>query len=167
VRGAIVSIAVISDTHLPRGERRLPDECLQELERADLVLHCGDFVAVGVLEELTRLAPVEAVQGNMDEPKLKAALPEERIVEVEDVRIGMVHVAGRRTGREERLVARFPSCEVIVYGHTHVPDVTRHGGVWILNPGSPTDRRRAQTRAMIVLDLQHGRLEPRLVDLRT
>jgi putative phosphoesterase len=130
-------------------------------------LHCGDFVGVSVLEELTRLAPVEAVQGNMDEPKLKTALPEERVVEVEGVRIGMVHVAGPRTGREERLVARFPRCEAIVYGHTHVPEVTCHGGVWILNPGSPTERRRAHTRAMIVIDLQRGRLEPRLVELRT
>jgi uncharacterized protein len=119
-----------------------------------------------VLEELTRLAPVEAVQGNMDEPELKAALPEERIVEVEGVRIGMVHIPGPRTGREDGLVARFPGCEAIVYGHTHVPEVTRHGAVWILNPGSPTERRRADTRAMIVLELEAGRLEPRLVELR-
>jgi uncharacterized protein len=120
-----------------------------------------------VLEKLTGLAPVEAVHGNMDEPELKAALPDERIVEIEGVRIGMVHIAGPRTGRVDRLVARFPNCEAIVYGHTHVPEVIRHGGVWILNPGSPTERRRADARAMIVLDLDRGRLEPHLVELDT
>jgi len=139
---------------------------MQELGRADLILHGGDVVAASVLEELGRLAPVEAVQGNMDEPELKAALPERRIVEVAGVRIGMVHVAGPRAGRRDRLVARFPDCEAIVYGHTHIPELTRHSAVWILNPGSPTEQRRADARAMIVLELEHGRVAPRLVELR-
>jgi hypothetical protein len=80
-----------------------------------------------VLEDLAALAPVEAVYGNMDEPALRTALPEQRVVEVGDVRIGMVHIPGAREGREERLVARFPGCHAVVYGHTHVPEVTRHG----------------------------------------
>jgi putative phosphoesterase len=122
-------------------------------------------VAASVLEELAALAPVEAVQGNMDEPALRAVLPEERVVEVEGARIGMVHIPGPRAGREERLVARFPECHAVVYGHTHVPEVTRLGDVWILNPGSPTERRRARTRAMLVLEVEAGRLEPQLVEL--
>jgi len=122
-------------------------------------------VAASVLEELAALAPVEAVHGNMDEPALKAGLPEERIVEVEGVRIGMVHIPGPRAGREERLVARFAACNAVVYGHTHVPEVTRHRGVWILNPGSPTERRRAPTRSMISLDVEPGRFEPQVLRL--
>ncbi|HYX88531.1 MAG TPA: metallophosphoesterase family protein [Gaiellaceae bacterium] len=155
----------MADTHLPRGARRLSDECLRELERADLILHSGDFVAASVLEELAALAPVEAVHGNMDEPALKETLPERRVVEVERLRIGMVHIAGPRAGRDERLLSRFPGCAAVVYGHTHVPEVKRHAGVWILNAGSPTERRRAATRAMIVLDIAEERLEPRLVKL--
>ena len=162
---SIATIAVISDTHLPRGARRLADACLRELERANLTLHGGDFVAASVLEDLAALAPVEAVHGNMDEPALRAVLPEERVVEVEGVRIGMVHIPGPRAGRAERLVARFPGCDAVVYGHTHVPEVTQHRGVWILNPGSPTERRRASARAMILLEVEPGRLEPRLIEL--
>ena len=150
---------------MPRGSRRLPDECLRLLADSDLILHAGDVVAASVLEELRGLAPLHAVHGNMDEPALKAALPETRVVEVEGARIGMVHEPGAAAGRAERLATRFPGCDAVVYGHTHLPEVTRHGSVWVLNPGSPTERRRAPTRTMIVLEVEDGRLEPRLVDL--
>jgi len=150
---------------MPRGSRRLPDECLRLLAESDLILHVGDVVAASLLEELRALAPVQAVQGNMDEPALKAALPETRIVEFEGVRIGMVHEPGPAAGRAERLAARFPRCDAVVYGHTHLPEVTRHGSEWILNPGSPTERRRAPARTMLVLEVEGGGVEPRLVEL--
>jgi putative phosphoesterase len=122
-------------------------------------------VAASVLRELEAYAPVEAVFGNMDEPALKETLPERRVVEVEGVRIGMVHISGPAAGREERLVSWFPGCDAVVYGHTHVPQVERHAGVWILNPGSPTERRRAPARAMLLLRVSGPRLEPELVEL--
>jgi uncharacterized protein len=150
---------------MPRGSRRLPDECLRLLAESDLILHAGDVVAASVLEELRVLAPVHAVHGNMDEPALKAALPRTRVVEVGGARIGMIHEPGAAAGRAERVAARFPGCDAVVYGHTHLPEVTRHGSMWILNPGSPTERRRARTRTMIVLDVEDGGLEPRLVEL--
>jgi uncharacterized protein len=158
-------IAIISDTHLPRGARRLPDACLDELERADLILHGGDVVLASVLRELEAFAPVEAVFGNVDEAALKQVLPERRIVEVEGVRIGMVHIGGPAAGREQRLVSWFPDCDAVVYGHTHIPQVERHAGVWILNPGSPTERRRAPSRALIVVDVRGARLRPSLIEL--
>lgn len=158
-------VAVLSDTHLPRGNRRLPDRCLAELERADLVLHGGDIVAVSVLDELRRYAPVEAVAGNMDEPALAALLPERRVVEVAGVRIGMVHDPGPAAGREARLVSDFPGCDAVVYGHTHVPQVERVGAVWLLNPGSPTERRRAPARSLLVLEVDDGEIVPELVTL--
>jgi uncharacterized protein len=148
---------------MPRGSRRLPDECLRVLAESDLILHAGDVVAASVLEELRALAPVEAVHGNMDEPALKAALPETRVVEVEGLRIAMIHEPGALAGRAERLVARFAGCAAVVYGHTHLPEVTLHGSVWILNPGSPTERRRAPARTMLVLDVEEGHLEPQLM----
>ena len=154
-------IAVISDTHMPRGTRRLPEACVERLRGADLILHAGDLVAESFLEELRAYGPpVEAVHGNMDEPALRASLPQERVVEVGGVRIGMVHIPGPRAGREERLVARFPGCAAIVYGHTHLPEVTREGDVWILNPGSPTERRKGPHRAMLELDIDHGVITP-------
>jgi putative phosphoesterase len=122
-------------------------------------------VAASVLRELAELAPVEAVCGNMDEPTLRATLPERRVVEVEGVRVGLVHIGGAKSGREERLVSWFPGCDAVVYGHTHLPQVERHRGVWILNPGSPTERRRAPERSLLVLEVAGTRLEPRLVAL--
>jgi putative phosphoesterase len=132
---------------------------VRELERADLILHAGDVVGAAVLRELEAHAPVEAVFGNMDEPALREVLPERRVVEIERVRIGMVHIPGSRAGREERLLRWFPGCDAVVYGHTHVPQVERHRGVWVLNPGSPTERRRAPSRTMLVLEAESGSLD--------
>lgn len=150
---------------MPRGTRRLPAECLRRLEAADLILHAGDFVRVGVLEALRRLAPVEGVVGNMDEAALREHLPERRVVEVEDVRIGIVHVPGPAAGRSERLAAAFPDCGAVVYGHTHVPEVRRLGEVWILNPGSPTERRGAPAHSMLTLEIDSSQIRPELVAL--
>ncbi len=162
----VMVIAVISDTHMPRGPRRLPDACVEELEAADLVLHAGDLVSVAFLEELRALGPpVAAVQGNMDEPALKETLPLERVVEAGGARIAMVHIGGPAAGRAARLAARFPDCEAVVYGHTHLPQVELHSGVWILNPGSPTERRRAPARTMLELTIAAGELAPELIRL--
>ena len=150
---------------MPRGARRLPSECLRRLEEADLILHAGDFVALAVYDELEELAPIEAVVGNMDEPALRDVLPERRIVEVEDVRIGMVHVPGPAFGRVERLIAAFPGCHAVVYGHTHLPEVARVGDSWVLNPGSPTERRGAPAHSMLMLEVESSHIRPKLVTL--
>lgn len=121
------------------------------LESADLVLHVGDFTALSVLEELRELAPVEAVHGNMDEPALRHALPERTIVEAEGMRIGLVHDAGRAAGRHDRLLAGFGGCDLVAYGHSHVPELACLGETWIVNPGSPTERRRAPAHTMAVV----------------
>jgi uncharacterized protein len=118
-----------------------------------------------VLRELEAFAPVVAVFGNMDEPALKEALPRERIVTVEEARIGLVHIPGPAAGREERLLSRFAGCDAVVYGHTHVPQADRAGAGWVLNPGSPTERRRAATRSMLLLGVEGKTLRPRLVPL--
>jgi putative phosphoesterase len=161
-----VRVAVVADTHLPRGARRLPEPCLDRLRAADLILHAGDVVAGAVLEELERLGPpLRAVHGNMDDPALRARLPARLVVEIGGLRIGMTHDPGARAGREQRLARAFPGCAAVVYGHTHEPQVAREGPVWILNPGSPTDRRRSPAHTMLVLEVAEGRLEPALVVL--
>jgi putative phosphoesterase len=127
-------------------------------------VHCGDFSALSVLEELRALGPpLQAVQGNADEPALRELLPQELVVEVGGARIGVVHVPGPAAGREERLVRRFPGCDAVLYGHTHLPQVERHGGVWILNPGSPTERRRGPFHSMLLLEVNAGAVLPELV----
>jgi len=136
------------------------------LAGAELVLHAGDFVSTQFLEELKRIGPpVEGVHGNMDEAALKATLPKQRVVVAGNVRIGMVHDAGPRAGREARLAARFEDCEAVIYGHTHVPQVEHFQHLWILNPGSPTERRSAPVHSMLVLRVRAARITPELVTL--
>jgi putative phosphoesterase len=121
---------------------------------------------VAFLDELRALGPpLEAVHGNMDEAELKRSLPRETVVEAAGARIGMVHIPGPRAGREARLAARFPGCDAVVFGHTHVPQVERHENVWILNPGSPTERRSAPAHTLLVLEIAGGSVEPELVTL--
>lgn len=159
-------VGIIGDTHLPRGSRALSDDCVRRLQAADLILHTGDHSSVASLEALRALGPpVEAVYGNADEPALRELLPKQVLVEPGGARIAMTHVPGPREGREARLRARFPGCDAVVYGHTHVPQMTTDEGVWILNPGSPTERRAAPTFTMLELRIEGGRLEPELIDL--
>jgi uncharacterized protein len=124
---------------------------LRLLSEANLILHTGDFTAFAVLEELRGLAPVKAVQGNMDEPALRRALPERTVVQVEGLHVGLVHDAGPATGRHERLRRWFPGCDLVAYGHSHLPELARAGETWIVNPGSPTERRRAPGHTMAVV----------------
>jgi len=161
-----VLVAVISDTHMPRGGRRLPEACVERLRAADVILHAGDVVAEAVLEELNALGPpVHAVHGNMDELALCERLPETLFVELGGLRVAMTHDPGPGTGREERLVRRFPGCGAVVYGHTHEPQVVRVGETWILNPGSPTERRRAPSHTMLMLEVAERRITPELIGL--
>jgi putative phosphoesterase len=161
-----VLVAAISDTHMPRGSRRLPEACLERLAAADLILHAGDLTSGAFLDELRAIGPtVHAVSGNVDEPALRASLPEELVVEAAGARIGITHVPGAAGGRAERLAARFPGCDAVIFGHTHLPVVERHARRWLLNPGSPTERRRAPYPSMLVLEIDAGEIRPELVDL--
>jgi putative phosphoesterase len=152
-------IAVISDTHLPRGARRLPDACVERIAAADLVLHAGDFSTLAVLRELEAIGPpVAAVHGNVDSAELRRLLPEERVVEADGARIAMVHDAGPRGGRLERMRRRFGDrAEVVVFGHSHMPlHEQAPDGFQILNPGSPTERRRAPSNTMGLIRVSDG-----------
>jgi putative phosphoesterase len=146
-----VLLAVISDTHLPRGSRALPEECLARLRAADLILHAGDFMTANVLADLRTLGPpVEAVQGNVDDYELRAQLPTARMVVAGGARIAMLHDAGPAEGRLGRMRARFPDADAVVFGHSHIPLHERDEatGFQIFNPGSPTDRRRQPNHTM-------------------
>jgi len=144
-----VRIAIIADTHMPRGGRRLPEACVRRLGAADLIVHAGDLMALSVLRELESLRPVVAVRGNVDDVEVRAALPETAIVPAAGVKLGVVHDAGPARGRLARLRARFPGCAAVVFGHSHIPLHECDGdGFQIFNPGSPTERRRAPRHTM-------------------
>ncbi len=159
-------LAVISDTHLPRGARRLPDACVERLVAADLILHAGDLVTVDVLVEIEAYGPVAAVHGNVDDWDVRSRLPERRVVEAAGARIGMVHDGGPREGRLERLRRSFPECDAVVFGHSHVPLHERApDGFRIFNPGSPTDRRRQPRHTMGLARAEDGAVEFELIAL--
>ena len=144
-------LAVISDTHITRGSRVLPEECLERLRAADLILHGGDLVTPDVLADLEALGrPVEAVHGNMDDHEVRGLLPSARMVVAAGASIAMVHDAGAADGRLARLRRRFPDADAVVFGHSHIPLLERDAatGFQIFNPGSPTDRRRQPTHTM-------------------
>ncbi len=152
-------LAIISDTHLPRGRRRLPDACVAHLRAADLILHGGDIATGAVLDEIEAIGPpVVAVLGNVDEPALGGRVPEERIVEADGARIAMVHDAGPRARRLERMRARFPDAHAVVFGHPHIPLHEERDGFQIFNPGSPTDRRRQPRHTMGLAEVSAGRV---------
>jgi uncharacterized protein len=164
----VTTLAIISDTHLPRGERRLPDACVERLRAADLIFHAGDLITVGVLEELEALGPpVHAVVGNVDEVALAHRLPQRTIVAVDGVRIGMIHDAGPSAGRLRRMRAAFPDCDAVVFGHSHIPlhETAEDGRFQLFNPGSPTDRRRQPVHTMGEGMVRDGRLGLRLLEL--
>lgn len=148
---------VLADTHVRNGGAgRLLERLAGPLRRADVILHAGDVLTQELLDELARAAPVHAVLGNNDRD-LASVLPETRTVVLDGVRIGMVHDSGPRVGRAARLHRRFPDADVVVFGHSHEP-MCEPGvdGQLLVNPGSPTQRRRASTHTVAVLDLSAG-----------
>lgn len=161
----MIRIALIADTHMPRGERRLPDRCLELLRAADLIVHAGDFSERKVLDELRELGRVVAVHGNVDSAELQRELPESVGFEAGGARIGLLHDAGPARGRLERIRARFPDADAVVFGHSHLPLHERAGGFQIFNPGSPTERRRAPSRSMGLATVEAGRIGFEHVDL--
>jgi putative phosphoesterase len=160
----VIEIAVISDTHLPRGARRLPDDCVERLREADLILHAGDFTSSTTLAEIETLGtPLAAVHGNVDDEGVRRALPATRILNVGDVRIAMTHDAGPAQGRLARLRDRFPDADAAVFGHSHMPLHEEADGFQIFNPGSPTERRRAPAHTMGIARVEGRRLTFELV----
>jgi putative phosphoesterase len=154
-------IAIISDTHMPKGKRRLPADCLDRLRAADLIVHAGDLCALSVLRELEEINPVVAVGGNVDDQEVKRLLPHTATVPIEGgPPIVVIHDAGPARGRLERLRARFPDAQAVIFGHSHLPLHERApDGFQMFNPGSPTERRLAPSPTMGIAHVARGRVE--------
>jgi putative phosphoesterase len=149
-----------SDTHVPVRARDLPAQLWQAIEAADVVVHAGDWVSEDLLDTmLARARRLIGVYGNNDGPALRARLPEVARVDLTGLRLAVVHETGPATGRERRCEARFPDCDLLVFGHSHIPwDTVAPGGLRLLNPGSPTDRRRQPHATYLTAGLSGGAL---------
>ncbi|QDY07513.1 metallophosphoesterase [Micromonospora sp. HM134] len=154
-------LLMIADTHLPRRARELPDEVWTAVDAADVVLHAGDWVEVDLLDRLAeRARRLVGVYGNNDGPDLRARLPEVAEVELAGLRVAVVHETGPKTGREQRCAARFPDRDLLVFGHSHIPwDSVAPGGLRLLNPGSPTDRRAQPYATYLTAEVAAGQLD--------
>lgn len=157
-------LVVVSDTHVrDTGTRRLPETAWRELRSADVILHAGDVVEPGLLRALEEVAPVHAVLGNNDDA-LRGALPETIERAFDGVRVAMIHDSGPRAAREGRMKRRFPDADLVVFGHSHIPwNEAGLDGQWLLNPGSPTERRGQPHRTLAVVDTDAGTFTSRIV----
>jgi len=145
---------VLADTHVPRRAKALPDGLSPHLERADLILHAGDLMDPALLDKLAAYGPIGAVRGNLDPPE--APLPETLELEFGGARIAMIHDSGPKRGRRNRMRRHFPEARVVVFGHSHIPWLEDEGGLLLLNPGSPTDRRRQPEHTFALLCAEGG-----------
>lgn len=152
-------LLLLADTHVPVRARRLPDRVWEEVAAADLVVHAGDWVVPELLDELeARSTRLLGCYGNNDGPELRRRLPEVATAELEGLRVGVVHETGQKQGRERRMRAAFPDLDLLVFGHSHIPWDTEADGLRLLNPGSPTDRRREPTCTYMTLTLRDRRI---------
>ncbi len=152
-----MEIAIVSDTHLPRGSRSLPAACVARLRAADLIVHAGDFSQLSVLQGLRSLGRVVGVRGNVDDVDVRAELPEAALLAAGARKIAVIHDAGPAGGRLERMRARFPEADAVIFGHSHIPlHECAEDGFQIFNPGSPTDRRRQSRHTMGSLPRRGG-----------
>lgn len=154
---------VLADTHIPRRARVLPEELLPHLKEADLILHAGDLMDPALLDELAAYAPIRAVRGNLDPPE--ADLSETQEFDFGGARVAMIHDSGRREGRRKRLRRRFPEIRVVVFGHSHVPFLEDEGDLLLLNPGSPTDKRREPEHTFALLHAEEGSVRAKILVL--
>ncbi|SSC22398.1 phosphodiesterase MJ0936/Vps29, partial [Klenkia terrae] len=155
-----VSLLLLADTHVPKRARDLPHSLWAEIDAADVVVHAGDWVDVALLDQLEeRARRLVGVHGNNDHGELRERLPEVARVELDGVGIAVVHETGDAKGREERCSARYPDVDVLVFGHSHIPwDTTTTSGLRLLNPGSPTDRRRQPSCTYLTAVADAGQL---------
>jgi uncharacterized protein len=155
-----VSLVLTADTHLPKRSRDLPHSLWTAIDAADVVVHAGDWVDVALLDQLeARARRLVGVYGNNDHGPLRERLPEVARAEIEGIRMAVVHETGDRKGREERCAARFPDTDLLVFGHSHIPwDTTAASGLRLLNPGSPTDRRRQPHGTFVTAVADAGQL---------
>jgi putative phosphoesterase len=157
-------LAILSDTHMPRGARRIPEACLERCREADAIVHAGDLSDSPVLDLLRSLGPpVHAIHGNVDSAAVRRLLPDRLELDFGGARLGVVHVPGPASGRFERLRAAFPAADAVIFGHTHMPEHSERDGFQIFNPGSPTERRRAPAHTMGMATVGDGRLRFELV----
>ncbi len=146
-----MKVGVLSDTHIPSTVRALPSVLYDIFKNVDLIIHCGDIVELSVLDELRAIAPVEAVAGNMDDVEVHHSLPDKKVLTLGRFRTGIIHGKYKIDIQQEMIRKQFNDVDLIVYGHSHTPFWGKVEGVYLLNPGSPTDKRYAPYNSVAII----------------
>ena len=154
---------VVADTHIPRRAKALPRGLIPHLQSADLILHAGDLMDSGLLDDLADYAPTRVVRGNLDPPE--AGLPETLEFDFGGARVAMIHDSGQKKGHRGRMRRRFPGARIIIFGHSHIPWLEDEDGLLLLNPGSPTDRRRQAEHTFALLRVDEGEVSAQILAL--
>lgn len=155
-------IAVLADTHVPKRASNLPTKALDIIKQSDLLIHAGDILTGEFLDYLRRMLPVHAVLGNNDE---NVDLPEKLEIEIEGVKLGVIHDSGAKEGRGRRMKKLFPNAAAVIFGHSHIPMNSVEDGILLFNPGSATDKRRQPKHTMGILDAANGSISGTIVEL--
>ena len=158
-------IGVIADTHIPKRGARLPETVLRHFEDVELILHAGDLSTLAVLDQLSAYAPVEAVQGNVEQEEVVMALPIKRTLVVGGCEIGLVHILGERKDYARNARNEFGVARVVIFGHSHIPWLEDANGLMMLNPGSAMDRRRQPTCTIALLTITDGEPSAEIIEL--
>ena len=159
-----MKIGVLSDTHV-LSAAEVPVEAIESIRNVDMILHAGDILELGFLDELRAIAPVHAVAGNMDPAATRQQLPAKTIVQAGDKRIGIIHGSGAPFGLRRRVRVQFDDVDAIVFGHSHRPSSEVLDGVLMFNPGSPTDLRFAPYRSFGIISIEGGKIVGTIVRL--
>ena len=160
-------IGVVSDTHMTRMSKALPQILVQEFQKVDLILHLGDWVDLEIYEQLAALAPVEGIAGNNDGEEIIRKFGERKIIELEGLRFGMVHghtpYSGKGTDGNALKAFSGDQVDCILFGHSHQPFMKKEKGILLFNPGSPTDKRREKLYSFGIIDIENGEMDARHV----
>ncbi len=158
-----MNVLVLSDTHLGPGQAPvLIDKLGALLDDADVIIHAGDVTDQSVLDALAQYAPVHAVLGNNDR---SMRIAEQITVRLDRCEIAVIHDSGPSSGRGDRLHRWFPTADIVVFGHSHLPWNVKHVRSddehvqHHLNPGSAIQRRQAPYRTAAVIELASGRVD--------
>ena len=157
-----MKIAVLADTHIPKKARGLPPKALEIIQKSDLLIHAGDILTAEFLDYLRQLLPVHAVLGNND---AAIDLPERLEIELEGVKVAVIHDSGAVKGRARRMKKLFPEADAVVFGHSHSPMNFLDEGILLFNPGSATDKRRQSKHTMGTLQVANGSISGTIVEL--
>lgn len=157
-----MKVAVLADTHIPKRAKKLPDAAERLLHSADLIIHAGDLISEEFLEQLRDIAPLHAVLGNNDK---NLDLPDSLELELEEVKLAIIHDSGNKKGRGKRMRKLFPEAQIVIFGHSHVPMNLDEDGIRLFNPGSPTDKRMQPEATMGLINLNKGEWDAKIIPL--